>query len=67
MTVVELSGYLKEHWPAIREQLLAGQYQPLAVRRVEIDKPGGRTSASLAFPACWTVIQQALLQVLNRS
>lgn len=52
MTVGELSGYLKV--PAIRERLLAGQYQPLPVRRVEIDKPGGRTSESSAFPACST-------------
>jgi RNA-directed DNA polymerase len=24
MTVEQLPGYLKEHWPAIREQLLSG-------------------------------------------
>src|SRR5689334_24420745 len=28
MGVQQLSEYLKEHWPAIRERLLAGQYQP---------------------------------------
>ena len=38
MTVGELAGYLKEHWPVIRERLLAGQYQPQPVLRVEIDK-----------------------------
>ena len=26
--VGELSGYLKQHWPTIREQLLRGTYQP---------------------------------------
>jgi RNA-directed DNA polymerase len=26
--VGELSGYLKQHWPRIREQLLNGTYQP---------------------------------------
>src|ERR1039457_6239921 len=26
MSVAELSGYLKVHWPEIRERLLAGQY-----------------------------------------
>ena len=26
MTVEELSGHLKEHWPALREQLLSGTY-----------------------------------------
>jgi len=42
MTVGELSGYLLEHWPAIREQLLAGTYKPQPVKRVEIPKPDGR-------------------------
>src|SRR5450830_344517 len=34
MTVDELSAYLKQHWPAIREQLLNGTYEPKPVRRV---------------------------------
>ena len=33
MTVDELSAYLKQHWPAIREQLLDGTYEPKPVRR----------------------------------
>ena len=41
MTVQELPGYLQQHWPAIREQLLSGTYQPQPVRRKEIDKPDG--------------------------
>ena len=41
MTVEELPGHLREHWPAIREQLLSGTYRPLPVRRVYIPKPGG--------------------------
>jgi RNA-directed DNA polymerase len=41
MTVGDLSGYLKQHWPSIREQLLRGTYQPQPVRRVEIPKPDG--------------------------
>jgi len=41
MTVVGIKDYLKQHWPAIREQLLNGTYQPQPVRRVEIDKPDG--------------------------
>ena len=41
MTVVGLKDYLKEHWPAIREQLLNGTYEPKPVRRVEIPKPDG--------------------------
>ena len=41
MRVEELAGYLKEHWPAIREQLLEGSYEPRPVKRVEIPKRGG--------------------------
>ena len=31
MTVEELPGYLVRHWPRIKEQLLAGDYQPMPV------------------------------------
>lgn len=41
MTVKKLPGYLKKHWPQIREQLLAGNYQPQPVKRTEIPKPDG--------------------------
>ena len=41
MTVVGIKDYLKQHWPAIREQLLNGTYEPKPVRRVEIPKPDG--------------------------
>src|SRR5215831_5595186 len=41
MTVDQLADYLKQHWPAIREQLLSGTYEPKPVRRVEIPKPDG--------------------------
>ena len=41
MKVAELPGYLKQHWPTLREQLLSGTYQPQPVRRVEIAKPDG--------------------------
>jgi hypothetical protein len=34
MTVDDLSAYFKEHWPAIREQLLTGAYKPQPVMRV---------------------------------
>jgi RNA-directed DNA polymerase len=36
-----LKDYLNQHWPAIRDQLLLGTYQPQPVRRVEIEKPEG--------------------------
>ncbi|MBE3132824.1 MAG: group II intron reverse transcriptase/maturase, partial [Acidobacteria bacterium] len=41
MTVGELPGYLNQHWPAIRAQLLNGTYKPTPVRRVNLPKPGG--------------------------
>ena len=41
MTVEQLGEYLKDHWPAIREQLQRGTYRPGPVKRVEIPKPDG--------------------------
>src|ERR1700730_3051104 len=41
MTVIGIKDYLKQHWPAIREQLLSGTYEPEPVRRGEIAKPDG--------------------------
>jgi hypothetical protein len=41
MTAGGIKDYLKQHWPAIREQLLNGTYEPKPVRRVEIPKPDG--------------------------
>ena len=53
MTVGGITDYLKQHWPAIREQLLNGTYEPKPVRRVEIPKPDGGGCESLAFLRCW--------------
>jgi hypothetical protein len=41
MTVHDLPGFLKQHWPTIRDQLMNGTYVPQLVRRVEIAKPDG--------------------------
>ena len=38
MTIADLKPVLAEHWPRIRDDLLADRYQPQAVRGVEIPK-----------------------------
>ena len=66
MTVGELPGYLKEHWPGIREQLLTGAYRPQPVKRVEIPKPDGGVR-KLGIPTVLDrFVQQAVSQVLGR-
>jgi len=50
MTVGGITDYLKQHWPAIREQLLSGTYKPQPVRRVEIPKPDGGGVRKLGIP-----------------
>jgi len=67
MTVEELPAYLKKHWPTIREQLLSGTYKPQPVKRVEIPKPDGGIR-QLGIPTVLDrFIQQAVMQVLQRT
>ena len=66
MTIDAAKDYLREHWPNIRSQLLVGTYQPLPVKRVEIPKPDGGIR-KLGVPCVVDrLIQQALLQVLQK-
>lgn len=66
MQVVELRPFLKEQWPEVKVSLLAGEYKPEAVRRVEIPKPGGKGKRILGIPTVLDrLIQQALHQVLS--
>ncbi len=66
MTVQQLPEHLKQHWSAIREQLLSGAYVPQPVKRVEIPKPDGGVR-KLGIPTVLDrFIRQAVMQVLQR-
>ncbi len=66
MTVDELVSHLRTHGLRIREALLAGTYRPLPVKRQEIPKKTGGVRL-LGIPTVLDrVMQQALLQVLQR-
>ena len=65
MTVNELPAYLRDHWLALRQQLLAGTYQPALVKQQLIPKGAGQMR-QLGIPTVLDrFIQQALLQVLQ--
>jgi len=65
MPVTALKEYLQEHWPRIKEELLAGKYTPLPVLKVEIPKPSGGTRM-LGIPTVLDrLIQQAVHQAMR--
>ena len=65
MTVDQLSGYLKHHWPTLKDQLQTGTYHPQPVKRVTIAKPTGG-ERHLGVPTVVDrFIQQAVLQILQ--
>jgi RNA-directed DNA polymerase len=65
MTTRDLEDYLKKHWLQIKDELMAGRYQPKPVKQVEIPKPDGGVR-KLGIPTVIDrLIQQALHQVLS--
>ena len=65
LRVEDLRGYCIQHWPALKEALLAGAYEPQPVLGAEIPKPGGGVR-QLGIPtALDRLIQQAVHQVLS--
>jgi len=64
-TVEETEAWLKLNGRGLAEAIRTGRYQPQAVKRVAIPKPGGGTR-ELGIPnAVDRLVQQALLQVLQ--
>jgi RNA-directed DNA polymerase len=67
MTVEEMLPFLKQQGGELRGKILAGEYQPQPVRRVEIAKPDGGVRL-LGIPTVVDrLIQQAIAQELNKT
>ena len=65
VSIEQFPEHTRPLWAGIRELLLAGRYQPLPVRRVEIPKANGGTRP-LGIPTVLDrLIQQAIAQILS--
>lgn len=65
ITVDEVSKYLKENWPSIKERIQKRKYKPQPVLRVEIPKASGGIR-KLGIPSVVDrIIEQAIVQVIT--
>ena len=65
MTVEDVLPWLQQHRQELLEQIQAGKYKPLPVRRKEIPKPDGGVR-QLGIPTVIDrIIQQAIVQQLT--
>ncbi len=65
MHIEDFAEFARSSWPAIRQALCDGSYQPQPVRRVSIPKPSGGERL-LGIPTIADrVIQQAIAQVMG--
>jgi RNA-directed DNA polymerase len=65
MSITELKERLRKNYQNIREEVLAGEYKPQAVKMVEIPKPNGG-KRKLGIPTVTDrLIQQAIHQVMS--
>jgi len=63
MTTGDLKTYLQKHWLQIKDEMLAGIYEPNLVKQVEIPKPDGGVR-KLGIPTVTDrLIQQAMHQL----
>lgn len=66
MQTDELRDYLNSNWQNLRKHILSGNYQPQAVRKVEIPKADGGGTRVLGIPTVTDrLIQQAIAQWLS--
>lgn len=66
MTVEAFPAWFREQGESVLQALREGRYQPSAVRRVDIPKPGGKGTRMLGVPTVLDrVIQQAIAIVLG--
>ena len=65
VSVPEFPAWAQQHWPMVKSQLMEGNYQPGAVRRVWIPKANG-DKRPLGIPGVVDrVIQQAIAPVIG--